>query len=136
MFETINFVSLSLAEQIEKSGWNEANDGVNLVSLIPKPVTNSINGQLAYGMRNSGMGYLKNQVTTATSTIYTIGELRSGSRRRVAVKARRAMSLIGVRELGYSGAEVVRYFGVTNSCVTRMISTVRKQDTDDINLNL
>jgi REP element-mobilizing transposase RayT len=66
----------------------------------------------------------------------SIGELRSGGRRRAVVKARRAMSLIGVRELGYSGAEVARYLGVTNSCVTRMISTVRKQDIDDINLDL
>jgi hypothetical protein len=35
----------------------------------------------------------------------SIGELRSGGRRRAVVKARRAMSWIGVRELGYSGAE-------------------------------
>ena len=66
----------------------------------------------------------------------SIGELRSGGRRRAVVKARRAMSLIGVRELGYSGAEVARYLGVTNSCVTRMISTGRKQNVDDINLDL
>jgi hypothetical protein len=42
------------------------------------------------------------------------------------------MSWIGVRELGYSGADVVRYLGVTNSCVTRMISTGKKQDIGDI----
>ncbi len=66
----------------------------------------------------------------------SIGELRSGGRRRAAVKARRAMSLIGVRELGYSGADVARYLGVTNSCVTRMISAAGKQDIDDINLEL
>ncbi len=57
-------------------------------------------------------------------------------RRRAVVKARRAMSWIGARELGYSGADVARYLGVTNSCVTRMISTGRKQDVDDINLEL
>ncbi len=34
-----------------------------------------------------------------------MGELRSGGRRRAVVKARRKMSWIGVRELGYSGAE-------------------------------
>lgn len=66
----------------------------------------------------------------------SIGELRSGGRRRATVKARRAMSLIGVRELGYSGADVARYLGVTNSCVTRMISAAGKQDIDDINLEL
>jgi hypothetical protein len=66
----------------------------------------------------------------------SIGELRSGGRRREVVKARRAMSWIGVRELGYSGADVARYLGVTNSCVTRMISTGKEQDTDEINLEL
>jgi len=28
----------------------------------------------------------------------------------------RAISLIGVRELGYSGADVARYLGVSNCC--------------------
>ena len=66
----------------------------------------------------------------------SIGELRSGGRRRAVVQARRAMSWIGVRVLGYSGADIDRYLGVTNSCVTRMISSGRKQDTDDISLEL
>jgi REP element-mobilizing transposase RayT len=66
----------------------------------------------------------------------SMGELRSGGRRRAVVKARRAMSWIGVRELGYSGADVARYLGVTNSCVTRMILKGGRQDIDDINLEL
>ena len=66
----------------------------------------------------------------------SIGELQSGGRRGAVVKARRAMSWIGVRELDYSGADVARYLGVTNSCVTRMISTEKKPDIDDINLEL
>ncbi len=33
---------------------------------------------------------------------------------------------------GYSGADIERYLGVTNSCVTRLISADGKQDTDDI----
>ena len=65
-----------------------------------------------------------------------MGELRSGGRRRAVVKAMRAISWIGVRELGYSGADVARCFGVTNSCVTRMIPTGGKQDIDNINLEL
>ena len=48
-------------------------------------------------------------------------ELRSGSRRREIVEARRVFSLLAVKELGYSGAEVARYLGVTNSCVTRSV---------------
>jgi REP element-mobilizing transposase RayT len=66
----------------------------------------------------------------------SIGELRSGGRRRSVVNARRAMSWIGVRELGYSGADIARYIGVTNSCVTRMISSGKKPEIDDINLDL
>jgi putative transposase len=64
----------------------------------------------------------------------SIGELRSGGRRKAVAKARRAMSWIGVRELGYSGAEVARYLGVTNSCVTRLISSGKEQDIEDINV--
>ena len=50
----------------------------------------------------------------------TIEELRSGSRRRVVLKAREEFSQIAVKGLGYSGAEVARYLGVTGSCVTRI----------------
>jgi len=50
------------------------------------------------------------------------GELRSGSRRAEIVEARRVFSVLAVKELGYSGAAVARYLGVTNSCVTRAVS--------------
>jgi REP element-mobilizing transposase RayT len=66
----------------------------------------------------------------------SIGELRSGGRRSAVVQARRAMSWLGVRELGYSGADVARYLGVTNSCVTRLVSLGRIPDIDDIDLEL
>lgn len=56
----------------------------------------------------------------------SVGELCSGSRRHVVVEARRIISWIALRELGYSGADVARYLGVTNSCVTRFVSTGRK----------
>ena len=51
-----------------------------------------------------------------------LGELRSGSRRHAIVEARQVFSWLALRELGYSGAEVARYLGVTNSCVTRAAS--------------
>ena len=66
----------------------------------------------------------------------SIGELRSGGRRKAVVKARRVISWIGVRELGYSGADIARYLGVTNSCITRQVSTGKKPDADDIGLIL
>jgi chromosomal replication initiation ATPase DnaA len=49
-------------------------------------------------------------------------ELRSGSRRREAVEARKEVSWLAVNELGYSGTEVARYLGVTTSWVTRAVS--------------
>jgi hypothetical protein len=49
---------------------------------------------------------------------------------------RRAISWIGVEELGYFGAYVARYLGVTNFYLTRMISAGKKQNKDDINLKL
>jgi putative transposase len=56
------------------------------------------------------------------------GELCSGSRRRSVVTARLAASWIAVRELGYSGAEVARHLGVTNSCITRSVASARMPD--------
>ena len=52
----------------------------------------------------------------------SLGELGSGSRRHEIVEARQVVSWLAVRELGYSGAEIARYLGVTNSCVTRAAS--------------
>jgi REP element-mobilizing transposase RayT len=62
----------------------------------------------------------------------SIGELRSGSRRNSAVRARAALSRVAVRELGYSGAEVARYLGVTNSCVTRIVASNTGSDDQDL----
>jgi hypothetical protein len=42
----------------------------------------------------------------------------------------------GVRALGYSGADIARYTGAANSCVTPRISTGRKKDIDDMMLDL
>jgi len=49
-------------------------------------------------------------------------ELRSGSRRQVVLKAREEFAQMAVKGLGYSGAEVARYIGVTGSCVTRVVA--------------
>jgi len=37
------------------------------------------------------------------------------------VETRRVLSWLAVKELGYSGAEVARYLGVTTSCVTKAV---------------
>ena len=49
----------------------------------------------------------------------TESELRSGSRRRRASKARRIFCRAAVTQLGFSGAEVARFLGVTTSAVNR-----------------
>ena len=62
----------------------------------------------------------------------SLTELCSGSRRRDIINARRVVSWAAVCELGYSGAEVARYLGVTNSCITRFVSSGKKPDIDGI----
>ena len=66
----------------------------------------------------------------------SIKELRSGSRRMPVINARRVISWIGVRELCYAGAEVARYLGVTNSCVTRIVSSDSKPEIGNLLDNL
>ena len=69
---------------------------------------------------------------------YTIslGEFRSGSRRRVIVESRSSISWIAVRELGYPGADVAQFLGVTKSRVTRFVASGKKPDVDDLIQNL
>ena len=62
----------------------------------------------------------------------SLGELCSGSRRQSVVQARTVLSWIAVRELGYSGAEVARYIGVTNSCVTRIVASNTKPPVEEL----
>ena len=52
----------------------------------------------------------------------TMGELRSGSRRQIILKAREEFAQVAVKGLGYSGAEVARFLGVSGSCVTRSVA--------------
>jgi len=47
-------------------------------------------------------------------------ELRSGLRKRGVVKARRLFCQIAIRKMGYSGADVARFLGVTTSAVNRL----------------
>ena len=52
----------------------------------------------------------------------SLAELRSGSRRHAVVQVREELSRVAVMVQGYSGADVARYLGVTNSCITRPLS--------------
>jgi putative transposase len=51
-------------------------------------------------------------------------ELRSGSRKRGISKGRRLFCQLAVRKMGYTGAEVARYLGVTTSAVNRAADSV------------
>lgn len=55
-------------------------------------------------------------------------ELRSGNRKKMAVKARRLLSQIAVKKMGYSGADVARFLGVTTSAVNRLVASEELPD--------
>jgi putative transposase len=73
--------------------------------------------------RSTGQTLNLETLTEQTASKYSLlpGELRIGSRRREAVQARTEIAQRAVRELGYSGAEVARYLGVTTSCINRVV---------------
>ncbi len=50
-------------------------------------------------------------------------ELRSASRKRKIVKAKRLFCQLAVKEMGYSGAEVARFLGITTSAVNRLAAS-------------
>jgi putative transposase len=72
---------------------------------------------LRFRRQRMSLAELEQKLATAAGLIP--GEIRTASRRRVVVQARRAFAQVAVRRLGYAGAEVARYLGVTASCVNR-----------------
>ena len=50
-------------------------------------------------------------------------ELLNGSKKKVVVKCRKIFCQISIKEMGYSGAEVARFPGVTNSAVNKAASS-------------
>lgn len=50
-------------------------------------------------------------------------ELLNGSKKKVVVKCRKIFSQLSIKEMGYSGAEVARFLGVTNSAVNKAASS-------------
>ena len=97
-------------------------------------VTNGLDDLVKKNLRLSGRRMDIEDLAARVSRQYKIsmGELCSGSRRQSVVQARAVLSWIGVRELGYSGAEVARYLGVTNSCVTRIVASDTKPPVEEL----
>jgi hypothetical protein len=57
-------------------------------------------------------------------------ELRSGSKKRQMVRVRRLFCQLAVSKMGYSGAEVARFLGVTTSAVNRSAASEELPDLD------
>ena len=50
-------------------------------------------------------------------------DLRSGSRKRSVVKSRKIFSQIALKRMGYSGADVARFLGITTYAVNRLAAS-------------
>ena len=50
-------------------------------------------------------------------------ELVSGSRKREVVKSRKIFCQIAIKRMGYSGAEVARFLGITTSAANRLAAS-------------
>jgi hypothetical protein len=55
-------------------------------------------------------------------------ELRSGMRKERVVKGRRIFCQLAVGKMGYPGAEVARFLGVTTSAVNRLVASEEVSD--------
>ena len=95
-------------------------------------VTSGLDDMMKRNLRISGQRIDFDTLSERVCEKYDIsaGELRSVSRRHKVVKARQVLFWFGVRELGYSRAEVGRYLGVSTSCVNRFISLGKKPDAE------
>jgi len=103
-------------------------------SEFVQEVTGGLDDRVKSNLRLSGQRTDIDSLADGVCRQYKIsaGELCSGSRRQSVVQARAVLSWIGVRELGYSGAEVARYLGVTSSCVTRIVASASKPPVEEL----
>lgn len=127
-------------------GWSEVlavrNRGENSVSdqrilgdsVFVQEVISRLDKLVKENLRLSGQRLNMDALAEKVCEKYNIsrGELQSGSRRREIMIARGVMSWIAVRELGYSGADVARYLGVSTSCVTRIVSAAKPSGIEDL----
>ena len=72
---------------------------------------------LRLSARVRDLGFLAKQIVEGEGIEESM--LRSGSRYRTVSKVRRLFCQIAVRKMGYPGAEVARFLGVTTSAVVR-----------------
>ena len=120
---------LSLRQRGERQAFDQRILGD---SEFVQEVTSGLDDIMKRNLRLSGQRIDFDTLAERVCKNYDIsaGELQSGSRRHKVVKARQVLFWFGVRELGYSGAEMARYLGVSTSCVNRFISSGKKPDAD------
>ena len=58
-------------------------------------------------------------------------ELCSGNRRRSVVKSRRIFCQLSVKKMGYSGADVARFLGITTSAVNRLAASTELPEIEE-----
>jgi putative transposase len=90
------------------------------VEAVWKEMDERGKNNLRVNRQKMSLGELAERVSAIDGV--SMNELRAGSRRREILKARQDFSQVAVKLLGYAGAEVSRYLGVTSSCVTRIAS--------------
>ena len=83
-------------------------------------------------LRLSGQRPDINELAIRTCEKHNISqaEFCSGSRRHEVTEVRGIFAWIAVRELGYSGADVARYLGITTSCVNRSVAVTKRPRID------
>jgi hypothetical protein len=57
-----------------------------------------------------------------------ISGLCSGTRKKVVVRSRRIFCQLGVKRMGYSGAKIARFLGITTSAVNRLAASHELED--------
>jgi putative transposase len=110
---------------LRKRGEKQASDGRILgdgefVERVLEEWDETGRANLRVGKARRNLSILTQEVTENWGV--TVEELRSGSRRWVILKAREDFAQVAVKGLGYSGAEVARYLGVSGSCITRIVA--------------
>ena len=73
---------------------------------------------LRLSLKKQGLSSIAKMISVREGIEQTV--LRSGNKRTEVVRSRKIFCQLTVKKLGYSGAEVARYLGITSSAVNRM----------------
>ncbi len=91
--------------------------GSDFVSRLASEAEQREKDILRLSKKIPGLGFLAERVAKGGGVRES--DLRCGSRRKQVVKARRLFCQLAVRKMGYSGAGVARFLGVTTAAVNK-----------------